>query len=347
MCYEGLGMGRRARKYLAGLGLVLAAAFSPSVADAVVVERIVAVIGDDPILLSELRARAKPFLLQIQMRVRPGAEQAAAESQVFKDLLQKMIDERLEAQAAERAGITVLPDEIENALRNIAASQNRSVAVLVKEARARSGMTEQEYRDELRRQIIEGKMLQLRVKGRVRITDDDVKTMYDRARREERKQLEYHPAWIVLQIVPGASPEAIADRKKLATEIVKQARSGKDFAELAKAYSDEANTRQAGGDLGIRAPSVSAQARSGQRPVLAPEFENVVLSLEPGEITEPVEVDKGIVIIKLIARQPSHYKNFEESRGEMVGLLQTEILEKAKRKWLEELKKRTHLDVRL
>ena len=148
----------RARHHLLTLGLVFAAAIGPRPAHAIVVERIVAVVGDDPILMSELRARAKPFLLQIQQRVRPGAEQAAAESEVFKDLLVKMIDERLESQAAMRAGVQVTKEEIDNALRNIAAAQGMSVADLLKEARARSGMVEQDYRDEIRRQILEGKI---------------------------------------------------------------------------------------------------------------------------------------------------------------------------------------------
>jgi len=337
----------RARQSLAALALCLAAAFTPRPAEAIVVERIVAVVGDEPILLSELRARAKPFLLQVQARVRPGAEQAAAESQIFKDLLEKMIDERLEAQAAVRAGISVTPDEVENAFRNIAAAQGITTVELFKEARTRSGLTEQEYRDEIRRQIIEGKMLQLRVKGRVRITEEDVKTTFDRTVREEKKRREYHPAWIVLQITPGSSPEAIAERRKLAEELVARARGGEDFGMLAKAYSDETSTRDAGGDLGIRAPQASPQAQQGQREVLAPEFENAALDLEVGEISEPIQVDKGIVILKIISRQPSRYTSLDAAKGEMVQRLQTEILEKAKRKWIDELKRRTHLDVRL
>src|SRR5262245_56552535 len=140
MCYVTQRM--RLRSSLVGLGLLALAAFCPRPAEAIVVERIVAVVGDDPILLSELRARAKPFLIQIQQRVRPGAEQAAAESEVFKDMLAKMIDEKLEAQAAVRAGVSVTNEEIDNALRNIAANQSMSVAELLKAARARSGMPE-------------------------------------------------------------------------------------------------------------------------------------------------------------------------------------------------------------
>jgi peptidyl-prolyl cis-trans isomerase SurA len=337
----------RARSYLITLGLLAAATFCPRPAEAIVVERIVAVIGDDPILLSELRSRAKPFLIQIQQRVRPGAEQAAAESEIFKDMLSKMIDEKLEAQAAVRAGVSVTNEEIDNALRNVAANQGMSVPDLLKAAKARSGMPEQDYRDELRRQILEGKMLQLRVRGRVRITEDDVRTMYDRALREERKQREYHPSWIVLQIVSGASAAAIEDRKKQAAQIVELARKGNDFAMLAQTYSDETATREAGGDLGIRTPQGSAAAKSGQLPVLAPEFENVVMTLEPGEVSDPVVVDRGIVILKLQTRRPSQYKGYEAHKDEMVQRLQTEILEKAKRKWLEELNRRTRVEQRL
>jgi peptidyl-prolyl cis-trans isomerase SurA len=171
--------------------------------------------------------------------------------------------------------------------------------------------------------------------------------MYERTLREERKRREFHPSWIVLQIVPGASAAVIEDRKKLAQELVARARKGDEFATLAQAYSDEAATRDAGGDLGIRAPQGSPQAKAGQRPVLAPEFESAVMALEPGEISEPIVVDRGIVILKLMSRQASRYKSYEESKDEMVQRLQTEILEKAKRKWLEELNKRTHVEQRL
>jgi len=262
-------------------------------------------------------------------------------------MLEKMIDERLESQAASRANITISHEEVENAFRNIAAAQGITTADLFREAKARSGLTEQEYRDEIRRQILEGKMLQLRVKGRVRITEDDVKGMYERTLRDEKRRRDYHPAWIVLQIMPGSSPEAVADRKALAAELVTRARAGEDFAMLAQAYSDETATRDTGGDLGIRAPQGSPQALSGQRQMLAPEFENALMPLEPGQVTDPIQVQRGIVIMKLVSRQPSRYTTYEAAKNEMVQRLQTEILEKAKRKWLDELKKRTHLDVRL
>ncbi len=330
--------------------LVAASSVLATAADAAVVERVVAVIGDRPILLSELRGRARPFLVEIAKKMPPGPQQAAAESQLFKELLEKMIDDELEGQAADKAKVTVSADEIDNALKNLGGMQNMSVEDLLHNV-ARSGMSEQDYRDELRRQLLEGKMLQLRVKGRVRITEEDVKAMWERTLREEKKRREYHPRWVVLAVPRGSSMAALAERQALAQEIVRRARAGEDFGLLAKRYSDDTKTRDAGGDLEIFAPVGSPQVQQGRRRAMAPELDAAVQAMEPMQVTDPIRVmgaqSDNIVIVQLVERQGSRYTTYEAAKQEMVQRLQSEILEKAKRKWLDELKARTHLDVRL
>ncbi|WP_437716009.1 SurA N-terminal domain-containing protein [Sorangium sp. So ce448] len=332
---------------LALAGLVAAAAFASPLAHAVVSERIVAVVGDRAILLSDLRQRARPFLLQIQARVPPGAQQAAAESQVFRDLLQKMVDEELEGQAAEKANVRVTSEEIENAFRNIAAAEQMTVEELFRTARASSGLTEQEYRDEIRRQILEGKMLQLRVKGRVRITEQDVRSAFDRLVREERRRRDYHPAWIVLRVLPGSSAEAVEERRALAAALAERARGGEDFAALARQFSDDTATREEGGDLGVRAPQGTQAAATGQREVMAPELEAALMAVEPGGVAGPMRAGDAFVVMKLLSRQPSRFTTLEAARPEVLQRLQAEIMTKAKQKWLDDLKRGTHVEVRL
>lgn len=338
----------RAPRGLALSVLAFAAALGVAArpARAVVVERVVAVVGDRPILKSELHARARPFLLQIAQRVPAGPQQTAAESTVFTELLQRMVDEELEIQAADKAKVTVTSDEIDSALHNVAAAQGITSAELMKGA-VKSGLTEQEYREEMRRQILEFKMIQLRVKGRVRITEEDVKAMYERTLREERKRREYRPQWIVLRVPHASSREAMAERDALAADIVRRVRHGEDFSALAKRYSDDTATRDAGGDLGIKAPTGSPQATQGKRPTLAPDLEAAVMPLEPGQVTDPIHIADAIVILEVAERQPSRYTTYDAAKNEMVNRLQQEIMEKAKRKWLDELKAHTHLDIRL
>ncbi len=335
------------RHAFAALGTCLALGAFSLPAKAVIVERVVAVIGEEPLLLSELRARAKPFLVQIQSKVPEGAQRAAAESQVFRDLIEKMIDERLEAQAARKASIVVTSEEVDNAFRTIAQQQKISVEDVFRKARARSGVSEVEYREEIRRQLLEGKMIQLRVKGRVRITEEDVRSTYERLRREERRRLEYHPAWVVLRVPAGASAQTKEQRRLLAEDIAKKARAGADFGDLARRFSDDTATRELGGDLDFRAPEGSPAVQQGKRDVLAPDLEAAVLQLEPEGVTAPIFVADAFVVLKLLSRQPSQIGTYEQAEPEVMGIVQAEIFEKARKKWLEELRRRTHVDVRL
>src|SRR5262249_51368389 len=181
--------------------------------------------------------------------------------------------------------------------------------------------------------------------------EEDVKAMFEKTLREERRRREYHPRWIVLRMPLGSSFEAQAERKALAAEVVRRARGGEDFGALARPYSDDA-TRDSRGDLDTFAPQGSPQLQSGRRKAMAPDLDTAVQALEAGQITEPIRVigprgDSNLVIVQLVERQASRYTTYEASRNEMIQRLQSEILDKAKRKWLDELKSRTHLDVRL
>jgi peptidyl-prolyl cis-trans isomerase SurA len=342
VCYEPAVL--RSRTLLA-LGLALCLTAATSEAEAVVVERVVAVVGEKPILLSELRRRAKAALLQAQRSLPEGPQLAAAESTIMKEALGRMVDEELEAQAAERSRVAVTSEEVSNALRTVAGGQGLSVADVYKQARQQFGLTDQEYRDEIRRQLLEGKMLQIRVKGRIRITEEDVKNAYERYAREEKKRREYHPAWIVLSIAPGSSAEAIAERKATAEVLAERAKK-EDFAALATKFSDDTPTRAQGGDLGIRAPAGSPSAQQG-RPILAAELEQALLALEDGGVSGPVRYGDAYVVLKLLARQPSQLGPYEQAKNTVVQLLQNELFIKAKKKWLEELRKKTHVEERL
>jgi peptidyl-prolyl cis-trans isomerase SurA len=219
---------------------------------------------------------------------------------------------------------------------------------LFKDARSKNGLTEQDYRDEMRRQIIEGKMIQLRVRGRVRITEEDIKTMFDRVVREERKRREYHPSWIVLRILPGASDAAIAERKAQATEIAararRRARTSPSSRPSIRTTPPRATTAVTSASARRPGPHRSYPGRL--RP-LGAELENGALPLEPGDISAPLQVGQAVVVMKLVSRQPSRYTTLKEAKNEMIQRLQSEIMDKAKKKWLEELRRKTHVETRL
>jgi peptidyl-prolyl cis-trans isomerase SurA len=334
---------------LAGaLAFALAALISSArPAHAVVVEKVVAVVGDEAIFLSDLKARSVPFVKQIIGKYGVGPQQAAAESELNRELLTKMVEELLVDGAAKRSNISATTTEIDNAIKTLAAQQQLTVAELYRVTREKSGLTDQDYRDEIRRQLLEGKMLNVRLRGRVRITEEDVKNAFERAKREDRERREYRIAWIVLRILPGSTAEEIRAREMLAKGTYERARSGEDFAELAAKLSDDAQTRDKGGDVGIFSPSKTPAAQAGKRRALSAEIENKILPLEQDEVAEPIRVGDAILIIKLLSRQKSRFTTLEAARPEIMQRMQNEIFVKERGLWIEELKKRTHVDPRL
>jgi peptidyl-prolyl cis-trans isomerase SurA len=147
---------------------LLATFLFASAASGSIVERIVAVVAERPIFKTELHARARPHLLGVHEE--DPSRAAAIESTILRELLERMIDERLEEEAAIQAHLVVTPEEIDTALAYVARNANLDLPMLLAAAKAQ-GLSEGEYRDE-RRQILEGKLLQLRV----RAAPDDLET---------------------------------------------------------------------------------------------------------------------------------------------------------------------------
>lgn len=130
-----------------------------------VIDRIVAVVNDKVVLLSELRARARPYTKQIQASYPSPSDigkRVMAEEQLRKQLVDKLVEELLVAKQAEKLGITVSAAEVDAAMQRLAANQKVTVEQLVAAA-LDAGLPEREYREELARQLLEGKLVNLRM----------------------------------------------------------------------------------------------------------------------------------------------------------------------------------------
>ena len=315
-------------------------------ADAVVVERVVAVVGEKGILLSDLRRRARPFLLRLYAQIPAGPQRAAAESKVYGQLMERMVDEELESIAASRQSTRVSAEEVDKALQRISRASGQPLSKLLQDVEKSTGMTETEYRLEIRRQVLEGKLLN-RFIANQRITEDELTEMLKRMKREEQELLLYNPAWIVLRLGKAPSSEFLAERMALAQSITARLRAGESIDALAPEFSEDPSTKDQGGDLGIRVPSKSPRALEGKYPLLHRSLETIAVELEVGQVAEPFRFKDAIVVLTVTSRQPSRYSSMEAVRDEMTERVRAEKLQKAKEKWLKDLRRRTHVDVRL
>jgi peptidyl-prolyl cis-trans isomerase SurA len=328
-------MPRLARPLLASAALAAALALTPPKdAHASIVERVVAVVGERPILLSELRHRARPFLYKIVLSTPDAAQQAAHETEMFRELLNRMIDDRLEEQAADKAHLSVMPEEVDNALKTIAGNARIGMRELMSEAR-KQGLTEQDYRDEIRRQLLEGKLVQLRVRGRVRVTEQDARAAYGHWVKDMGNQASVDARILALRLVPGASPQQVHAREVLAQQIVMDARTGKDFCELVTTYSDDPTTKSTCGSRGPQ--PISA--------FIAPVPE-MIGQMGEGEISNPIRVGQEAVLVVQVVKKQA-LPAYEEVKDAMTERAFGEAMERQRKLWLQELRRGVYVDVRL
>lgn len=319
----------------AALAALSCVGLSSNVARATIVERVVAVVGERAILLSDLKQRATPFLLKVHGQEMPDAQRNAAISQVYRATLDRMVEEELEHKAAAQARITVTSEEIDQALRVIASQNGIPPEQLIDEAK-RQGMTETQYRAELRRQVLQQKMANLRLQGRIRVTEDDLQSTYQRLVMQERAQLDFRAAQLVLVIPRGADEATIAQKRALANQLQARANAGEDFSELVRKYSDDEASKQFGGLL------------PPQKPIEQPEpIARAAMHLELGRASRPIRFKNTFIILKLIERAPSSLPPYEQAQDQLRERVYMEKMAKARRHWLDNLRRRTHVEVRL
>lgn len=319
----------RVARTASGCVALVCLAFASS-ASATIVERVVAVVGERPILLSDLRQRAKPFEQNLQGS---ASERAAGLSQLYGEMLDRMVDEQLLSDAAAQAQINVTREEVDAAIERVATGNNVSREELMEEIE-RSGLTRAQYRAELRRQLLDAKIVNLRLQGQLRVSEDDLRAEYARLVQAERRQLEFRAAVIRLEL-----PEAREARRQVmqhASHLTQQARKGSDFATLSRTHSTDPDLQRTGGLLPSTLPTE-----------LPPELQKLVTTMDVGDVSAPVTHGEEVVIYKLIERQPSELPSFEEAVPQLQQRVQLRKMESARRRWLDGLRKRTHVEVRL
>ena len=141
------------------------------------VDRVAAVVGDHVVLLSEVRARAT-----LVARTQHATLQQMTDA-VLHEVTERLVEERLEENEADRLKIVVAPDEIDHAVEQLAQGNQTSVQTLLKTVESQ-GVKAEELREALRRQLLEGKLLLLRGNQMQRIDEKDLRARYEQMKKQ-------------------------------------------------------------------------------------------------------------------------------------------------------------------
>ncbi|MBK8480997.1 MAG: peptidylprolyl isomerase [Proteobacteria bacterium] len=329
------GLLRRARLSRASALLALVLTLVTAVpARARVIERIVAVVNDEIVLLSELQSRIGPFLAQIASV--PDAEQRKVRAaQLRSQVLEQMVDDKLIAQQARTHKLTVEEADLERAVDEVMRRNNLTREQLT-QALAQEGQTLASYKQQmLRPQLLRLKVLNVQVRSRVAVSDDELRALYQHNLRALDVETKVQARQIFLAVPPAALPQQVASRRALAERLAQQLKQGADFAQLAQQYSDDPETRAKGGELGTLS--------RGMLPVT---IEDAVFSAKGGELRGPLATPRGFYLIQVTHREDSAARPFEEVREQLRDQLYAQKMEQATKSWLREVRKKAFIDLK-
>jgi peptidyl-prolyl cis-trans isomerase SurA len=301
-------------------------------ADTVVVDRIVAVVNEDLITLYDLNQAFKPYEANIKALGYIAEKEREALFKLRADLLNQLIDRKLTDQAIKRNNIEVSEKEIDAALERI--KEGRSLTDEDFRARlAQQGLTMEEYRKNLKQQLLRNILVNREVKSKIVITEDEIKRYYDAHSEKYAGETKYH-IWNIFIRVPEFVDEST---KKLALEkmeaVAAKLKQGQAFESLAAQKPDSPMDPE-GADLGLYQPEE-----------LSPQLQKAIKDMKTGEVSPILNTDMGYQIIYVQKIIKTDAKSMADVKPEIQQTLYDEAVENRFQTWLRDLREKSHIKI--
>lgn len=315
--------------------VILAGLLSGSPAGAKVMDRTLATVNEDAILLSEFDKNATPILEQFKKAAPPAEQTPERVQDIKKRVLDQMVDDRLLAQEAKKKNIKISQIEVDDGVKKVR-TRFQTEAEFNEELKGQ-GMTFPEFREHIQKQLATIKLIDAEVKAKITPpTDKEIQDLYEKIEAvsknkplpsgmtatevDELKALaravqgrfgeRARARHILLRVAPTASAsEKDAVLKKM-KDIQAQLKKGEDFAALAKKYSEDPGSKERGGDLGYFG-----------RGEMVPPFDKAAFSLAVGDTSDIVATDFGYHIIRVEERKAASKMSLDEVKDDLAEYL--------------------------
>jgi peptidyl-prolyl cis-trans isomerase C len=250
---------------------------------------------------------------------------------VLRGVLDNMVAFKLLSQEAHQRHIVVSDADIETQLAGM--KKQFPTEQAFQQALKAQHMTIEKLRENARSNLTVRKLLQDEVMSKIEIKPSDISAFYEKNPDKFQQPESVHAAHILIIVPPEADAAAKASLKARAEEALKAAKSGQDFAALARQYSQDGSA-QHGGDLGF--------FPKGQ---MVPAFEKVAFSLKPGEISDLVETQFGYHIIKVIEKKAGGTVPFAQAAPQIQQFLESQAQSDKGKAYVDGLKAKGKVEI--
>jgi peptidyl-prolyl cis-trans isomerase SurA len=253
---------------------------------------------------------------------------------VMRAAVDQLVGEKLLELEVREFNIDVSDSELELALEDVR-RQNNVEKEQFGQLLAQEGYTVESYKAFMRKHLARLKLINLKVRARVKVSDEDLRAEYAKFSRTEGEDPEVHARHILVKLDPGAPEDKVKAALSKAQGLAAEARApGADFVELAKAKS-EGPSAPDGGDLGFF-----------KRGVMVPEFDKVAFKLEPGQVSDPVRTRFGFHVIKVEERRAAEVAPFEDVKDQLRERLLRAQMDKFTAQYVAELRQKASVEVK-
>jgi len=296
-----------------------------------VVDRVICVVNNDAITQYELDEAELYYMAENRDRVVDGEARKTLRAQ----LLQNLIENRIQLQQADREKITVedaeIAESVGDIMKKLKAKDEKEFEEIIKS----QGLTLEGVKKRLKDQLMVQRLIRRKVHLRISVTEQEI----DRYLVENRDKLEtgltFTARHILLQPDPNKGEEGWLEARKRADAVYARLLEGEDFVELAKKYSDDPSAKE-GGSLGAL-----------KRGELAPEIEEAIVRLQPGEASTPFRSQVGYHIFRLDSRESLGGDSLSQVRNQVREILYRQKYDARLKEWLVEIRQRAIIDVRM
>jgi peptidyl-prolyl cis-trans isomerase SurA len=288
-----------------------------------VVDRIVAVVNNDIITMSELENMAKT--VETQSGVKPKGPD---EKKMQREMLEALIDRKLAKAEAKRRGIALTEKEINEAVAQFKKRSNVPDDETFAKGLSQAGLSVKEFKQQLADQMIQERLMVMVVGTKATVSDAEVRRVYDQRFKKGGNQV--HLVTLRLPYPPGTTQAQQEETKQKAETILNAVKRGESFPEAA-------------GKLSLKPSDVGFVTQSDLDPRLA-EF---LIKLKPKEVG-PVVTQEGIQLIQVLGqRSGGEGRSFEQVAPEIRRVLQQQEMEKLFFEWAKTLREKAHIKIML
>ena len=317
-------------KKFAVLILLYAVLLFPACLKAEIVDGIVAVVNNEVVTQVELNAILLPIYTQYKSTY-SDEELLKKIDEAKKNILYQLIEDKLILQEAHKIGMPATDEEVAERLEQIKSQFSSSQEF--KSALASQGLTVVDLKEKYREQIMIKKMVNREVRSRVSVTPIEIALFYEKNEDDFNLPAQVKVMTIMIR-KSEADPESNTDSLKKIKMIELKMAEGEDFTKLAREYSQDPSAVD-GGDMGY--------IGKGQ---MMKKIDEVIFSLQPGEISETIETPVGYHVFKIVEVKEAGAESFDEARMQIENYLFQEKAKERFDEWMTNLKENAYISVK-